>query len=580
MKGIKIICITIAVLVIILATGKDYASTLAQENNPPPPENAHFILEWSETVVRWNSSPGAAYYEVYYDSSPNSPCALGSQGIDYCAKLGANIAATEYRHGAPHSEIDRNHYWITACNSAGQCSPVEEGGPAEFRDTSPRPLNQDDTQFVWEDGKAGINWSPQPGATHYEIYHGKSPEADCRRENSVFCHLVDPEVRDTEYLHNRPNPGSIRPQTNNAYWISVCNSGGCSEVTAVIFKDNRPSESPSVTKTERNQSGIRIEWIPVTKAQYYRVYHDSYFSSRCDLEENGEPVLCKLIADRINGTEYLHRTPGEEENYYWITACNQAGCSDISHVEEEEQEKSESKSETKTPAPETPAPENVIEREEPIFHLQFSKTDVRTGESITANLAITNSLSQPEMTVKLIIQTPSGWSITGTGLAQSCVGQCEGTYKVSSQGGQQAIMLIMTPNEPGVFDVKAELEWYFGDDTKTTYRETESKTLYVSDVPNRLSQPQIRPTAPATPPEPEKPTPTPAATPTPRTPSGNGCGSGSKAVGDLALLSLLLVGLAGLRQPRGVPKPSRGKTKHPLSRKPLPLGQYLLRAQR
>ena len=126
-------------------------------------------------------------------------------------------------------------------------------------------------------------------------------------------------------------------------------------------------------------------------------------------------------------------------------------------------------------APPTPTPPNIGE---PTVNLHATQTEVGIGEPVVLTLAADNSIAKPEMTLKFILQVPSGWSISGAGFAEACSGQCTATYQVPS-GEQKSIFLEMLPNQTGSFNAEALMEWYFGDDVSTLTRESKSLALNV-----------------------------------------------------------------------------------------------------
>lgn len=179
--------------------------------------------------------------------------------------------------------------------------------------------------------------------------------------------------------------------------------------------------------------------------------------------------------------------------------------------------------------------------------LHATQTEVKLGESIALTLAATNSIVKPPMTLKFVLRTPSGWSIKGTGFAESCAGQCVATYDLDP-GGQRNIDLELVPNQAGRVNVEARMEWYFGDDTLTLERKVETLILNAVD-------------------DTETPTPTPIpipptavtleAGPTPDNGGGGGCNSlfsprSGVAAGNLftLLAPLALVGSLGLIRSR------------------------------
>ena len=64
-------------------------------------------------------------------------------------------------------------------------------------------------------------------------------------------------------------------------------------------------------------------------ASYYRVYHADHMTADCRLETGGVSGSCELLEDNISRTSYTDANPDQEDNYYWVVACNSTGCSDI-----------------------------------------------------------------------------------------------------------------------------------------------------------------------------------------------------------------------------------------------------------
>ena len=171
---------------------------------------------------------------------------------------------------------------------------------------------------------------------------------------------------------------------------------------------------------------------------------------------------------------------------------------------------------------------------EPTVNLHSTRTAVSLGEPVKLVLSVVNSIAKPEMTLKLILQVPSGWSITGAGFADSCSGQCTAIYEVPS-GKERAINLTMLPNQPGSFVVDAQMEWWFGDDRATL--DGGRKSLELTVAGSRHAASTLAPTAEL-----------PAITAPPAGEKENGCGTPmvSNGESDLAWLGLLVLPLLGL----------------------------------
>ena len=91
--------------------------------------------------------------------------------------------------------------------------------------------------------------------------------------------------------------------------------------------DTRPG-APANVSYVREGSSIRVTWDAVSGAEYYKIYHDHFFKDHCRLNSRGRPSFCEELASNIQATSYVHTSP-DDNNYYWVVACNSGGCSDI-----------------------------------------------------------------------------------------------------------------------------------------------------------------------------------------------------------------------------------------------------------
>ncbi len=155
----------------------------------------------------------------------------------------------------------------------------------------------------------------------------------------------------TSYTHTSPDNDS------NYYWITSCNSSGCSDIDSskpAQFIDSRPL-APGNVQVSREGESLRIDWDSSADATHYKVYFSDFFDSECKLGHSGSPVFCEELAGNVIGTTYMHtgqsaqspRKPSirvidrtsdsltvrlvdfSDTNHYWVTACNSGGCSDL-----------------------------------------------------------------------------------------------------------------------------------------------------------------------------------------------------------------------------------------------------------
>ena len=215
---------------------------------------------------------------------------------------------------------------VRAVNSAGDgsWSVTVTGTPTAGQSAPGSPAN---AQYVHVGTTTVVTWDPSAGATHYKIYHSDSRFARCSRFSSGTlsgCGELAASVSATTYTHASPN------DDNNHYWVVACNEAGCSEIDSsnpARFVDNRP-DAPTNAQYERVGSTAVVSWSVSTGATHYKVYYSDFFGSSCRLS-SGSPSFCELLAGNVTGTTYTHTGPDENRNYYWVTACNGSGCSDI-----------------------------------------------------------------------------------------------------------------------------------------------------------------------------------------------------------------------------------------------------------
>ena len=106
--------------------------------------------------------------------------------------------------------------------------------------------------------------------------------------------------------------------------------------------------SPSNQRYVWRGSTTVVSWDAVSDADSYSIYYDDFFDSNCKLSSRGTPLFCEELATNIRGTSYTHSSPDDDNNYYWVVACNSGGCSDI--------DSDNPATAPSTPVPPTPVP--------------------------------------------------------------------------------------------------------------------------------------------------------------------------------------------------------------------------------
>ena len=81
---------------------------------------------------------------------------------------------------------------------------------------------------TWDGSAVKVSWDPVDGADYYNVYHDDGGinvycEVDSRG-NASFCTELATDVTSTNYVDTDPS------RRENHYWVSACNSSGCSEI--------------------------------------------------------------------------------------------------------------------------------------------------------------------------------------------------------------------------------------------------------------------------------------------------------------------------------------------------------------
>ena len=191
-----------------------------------------------------------------------------------------------------------------------------------------RRPNGTNPQYVWDGSTIRVSWDAVDGADYYKVYHGHLSDDGCwlgSDSSPRICEELAADVVGTTYVHTSPNQGE------NYYWVVSCNSGGCSDIDSkhpASPIETRP-DGPTDARYAWNGSVIRVSWDAVDGADYYKVYHGHLSDDVCWLGSDGSPRICEELAADVVGTTYVHTSPNQGENYYWVVSCSSGGCSDI-----------------------------------------------------------------------------------------------------------------------------------------------------------------------------------------------------------------------------------------------------------
>ncbi len=215
---------------------------------PDNPANQRYSWQGATTVVSWDASPAAEYYNVYHDDFFDSNCRLSSSGgPSFCDEVATNVIGTSYTHTSP--DDDTNYYWITACNSAG-CSNIDSNNPARMGGSAPAPDLVVDTPTVSEGAPAaGVRFTLS--ATVLNQGNGRSDSTTLRYYQSSDSSIAvgDTEVgTDSVFRLDASESGDesiglTAPSSAGTYYYGAC-------VEAVSDESDTTNNcSPAVTVT-------------------------------------------------------------------------------------------------------------------------------------------------------------------------------------------------------------------------------------------------------------------------------------------------------------------------------------------
>lgn len=269
-----------------------------RERSKPP-----FQFEWT--------APAAGQYTLYITAGAGSGSYTLSVSFDgQTVQPAETPAPASTRSAAPTAE------------SAAAPSPT----PAEV-DASAQAAAPANLLYAFEGAAIRLTWDAAPGADYYNVYYDDFLDSACRVDaegRPSFCDALALNVAETTYLHADPSGD------RNFYWVVACNQQGCSEV------DSQNPARPAVERPAAPQAtyvwegtAIRVSWAPVAGADHYNVYYDDFFGSACRVNADGSSSFCDVLALNVTETAYLHADPDEDQNFYWVNACNRGGCSEV-----------------------------------------------------------------------------------------------------------------------------------------------------------------------------------------------------------------------------------------------------------
>ena len=255
-----------------------------------------------KVYLYWTAAEGAKHYQIYRNTSEiHSGEVVLKEDHTTCIfeDLTAKPAVIYF-------------YWVKACNSVG-CSPyssVDSGWWAENSPNEPSGLAASDGDYT---NKVHLSWIPSDYVRYYQIFR-----------NTHNGH-------DGESVLELSHPTSAYDDLNAVsgvvyhYWVKACNSAGCSTYSTVDSgwrAEITPNTPTGISASDgAYPDKILLSWTAPESASFFQVYRNTANS------HTGEIVL----------TESHPASPYEDNSvipettyFYWVKACNSAGCSTYS----------------------------------------------------------------------------------------------------------------------------------------------------------------------------------------------------------------------------------------------------------
>jgi len=113
----------------------------------------------------------------------------------------------------------------------------------------------------------------------------------------------------------------------------------------------------------------------------------------------------------------------------------------------------------------------TVSEKGPIVVFQSTKKTIKKGENAVFTLGALNPIGRKNMTVELILKTPSGVSVSGISFVKSGSGMYQATYEIEPGGEMKFITMNIIGNELGTHNIEAEVHYSVPDGKVMTQHE-------------------------------------------------------------------------------------------------------------
>lgn len=131
-----------------------------------------------------------------------------------------------------------------------------------------------------------------------------------------------------------------------------------------------------------------------------------------------------------------------------------------------------------TAIPTTVRPTEEIPSDLSVWITSEKTENVELDEDAILKLSAVSLITKPKMMVQVIIMVPSGVSVTASDFSQSGTNQYTSKYELQP-GDNKHVEVKIRANQPGTFNVKGRIIYYFGDDPSSGKEYTKDVTINV-----------------------------------------------------------------------------------------------------
>ena len=280
------------------ATSREVSEELARsievmESIDPPPE----VADYHNKTLAYGKALKRVVDAQPEDEEPNI--------LAFLILVPQGLAVEDAMNNLDH-EV-RRQLAAVGCAAEGEAPELESPG---------------NVRFAVEGSTIRVSWDGVDGADYYTVYHG---ERGCRvlpRGGTIGCEQLASNIAETAYTHAQPHPD------RNSYWVASCDSSRCSRISTAEPAGEGP-DAPRNPRYSRDRATAVVSWDASEGATHYKVYYTRFEDPECFLANSGGPLGCWELDGNVVATTYIHERPDPDLNYFWVVACNIAGCSEI-----------------------------------------------------------------------------------------------------------------------------------------------------------------------------------------------------------------------------------------------------------